>query len=150
MNADDYFAIQNLINRYFQKVDTGEFKSCGSLFANADVHYPKTGVTISRDPAAVAELMSSYVKLYGKPQSPLTRHHSGNMIIEALSPHEARAECSAIIFQGTPEFAFQAIAEASYNDTFAKSGDTWTFTRREISLTFMGEMKHHLSREVKS
>ena len=150
MIADDYFAIQNLINSYFQRVDAGDFDGCGALFKNADVHYPSSKMTISKDPKAVAELMRSYVKLYGETQSPLTRHHSGNIMIERAGPNEAKAQCSAIIFQGTPDLPFQAIGEASYNDIFTKSDQIWAFTRREISLNFMGDMSHHLSREVQT
>ena len=149
MTADDYHAIQNLINLYFQKVDAGDFEGCGALFKDAVVHYPSSGMKISKDPAAIAELMRSYVKLYGDAQIPLTRHHSGNIIIEPAGTNTAKAQCSAIIFQGTPDFPFQAIGEASYSDVFEKIDNVWTFIYREINLNFMGDMSHHLSREVK-
>ncbi|MEP3890539.1 MAG: nuclear transport factor 2 family protein [Hellea sp.] len=150
MTADDYYEIQNLINLYFQRVDAGDFEGCGTLFKKAVVHYPSSGMKIYKDPAAIAELMRSYVKLYGDAQTPLTRHHSGNIILEPTGIGTAKAQCSAIIFQGTPDLPFQAIGEASYSDIFAKIDGLWTFTYREINLNFMGDMSHHLSREVKS
>ncbi len=150
MNADDYFAIQNLINRYFHYVDTGNFDDCGALFKEADLYYPTSQTTLSKDPEGVAKLMRSYVKLYGEAQTPLTRHHSGNIIIEPVSETDATAQCSAIIFQATKELSFKAIAEASYQDRFHKNdAGEWHFVFRETTLNFIGDMQHHLLQAVK-
>ena len=39
MTADDYFAIQRLINIYFVHVDGADFDAAGSLFDRADMIY---------------------------------------------------------------------------------------------------------------
>lgn len=57
MNAEDYFAIQNLVHEYFDLVDTGRFEDCARLFAEADMVYPDSGLVISRSPEKLAELM---------------------------------------------------------------------------------------------
>lgn len=148
MTADDYFAIQNLINDYFQRVDAGDFDGCGALFSDADMHYTASGTTFTNNPKAVADQMRSYVKLYGDERTPLTRHHSGNIIINPAGQKSAKAKCSAVIFQSTPDFTFKAIAEASYDDQFKKVNGNWKFSRRELSLNFIGDMSHHLIHKV--
>lgn len=148
MQADDYFAIQNLINRYFQYVDAGELEACGQLFAKADIVYRQSGKTFSKDPAGVTEQMAGFVRLYGNAQTPLTRHHSGNIIIEPVSDIKATASCSAVLFQATESMPFQTIGEASYADTFEKDESGWHFTRREMGLNFIGDLSHHLKKQV--
>ncbi len=147
MTADDYFAIQRLINLYFVHVDEADFDAAGALFDRADMVYTATGRHIRHDGAAVAALMRSFVKLHGAEQRPLTRHHSGNLIIEPDGDTQASARCSAIIFQAAPGFALQPIAEASYRDNFAKDGAAWHFTRREMELTLTGDLSQHLLRK---
>lgn len=148
MTADDYFAIQRLINIYFVHVDGVDFDAAGALFDRADMIYTATGRHIHHDGAEVAALMRSFVKLHGPDQRPLTRHHSGNLIIEPDGDMRASARCSAIIFQAAPGFPLQPIAEASYKDRFAMDGGAWHFTRREMELTLAGDMSQHLLRKA--
>lgn len=148
MTADDYFAIQRLINLYFGYVDAAYFDAAGALFDEAEMIYTATGKQIIKDGPAVAELMRSFVQLHGEDGRPLTRHHSGNIIIEPDGDDAARASSSAIIFQATPEFPLQPIAEASYRDQFEKSDGSWSFARREMEMTLMGELRYHLTKPL--
>jgi hypothetical protein len=148
LTADDYFAIQRLINIYFVHVDGADFDAAGALFDRADMIYTATGRHIHQDGAAVAELMRSFVKLHGPDQRPLTRHHSGNLIIEPDGDAHASARCSAIIFQAAEGLPLQPVAVASYGDRFAKAGGAWHFTRREMELTMTGDMSQHLLRKA--
>ena len=150
MTAQDYFAIQNLLNLYFQYVDAADFERCGQLFAQADLTYTQSGKTFSNDPAGVTAQMQSFVKLYGPEQTPKTRHHSGNIIIEAEGDTGAHSTCTAVIYQATEALPFQAIGSAHYEDQFEKTAKGWIFTARKIRLDFIGDMRHHLLREVTS
>lgn len=105
MGAADYFAIQNLLNRYFHYVDAGELEQCGQLFADADLTYTQSRKTFSKDPQGLTRHMQSYVKLYAD-GTPRTRHHSGNFIIELEGKRAAQASCSAIIYQDTMSLPF--------------------------------------------
>lgn len=146
MDAADYFAIQNLLNRYFRYVDTGNLGQCGQLFAHADLTYTQSGKTFSKDPNGLTRHMESFVRLYDD-GTPKTRHHSGNIIIEPKGKRAAEASCSAIIYQGTESLPFQAIGSASYRDKLEKQDDDWIFTAREMRLDFIGDLRHHLLKE---
>ncbi|PQM28022.1 polyketide cyclase [Sphingopyxis lindanitolerans] len=148
MTADDYFAIQRLINLYFLLVDEAGFDAAGALFDRAEILYTATGRRIINDGAAVAALMRGFVRLHGPEARPLTRHHSGNLIIESDGDDRAAARCSAIIFQAADDFPLQPIAEASYADRFAKGTGGWYFTHREMALTLTGDLSRHLLRGV--
>ena len=148
MTADDYFAIQRLINLYFHHVDSADFAAAGALFDKAEMVYPATGKTIVRDGAAVAALMRSFVKLHGANALPLTRHHSGNLIIEPEGDAKASARCSAIIFQAADGFPLQAVAEARYSDRFECCEGIWHFVRREMQLGLIGNLSQHLQRSL--
>lgn len=148
MTADDYFAIQRLINIYFVHVDGADFDAAGALFDRAAMIYTATGKHILNDGAAVAALMRGFVKLHGADGRPLTRHHSGNLIIEPDGDAQAAARCSAMIFQAAENFPLQPIAEASYLDRFSKEGGAWHFTRREMQMTMTGDLSQHLLRPV--
>ena len=80
----------------------------------------------------------------------LTRHHSGNLIIEPDGETRAAARCSAIIFQAAEGFPLQPIAEASYRDRFAREGGVWHFTHREMQLTLVGDLSQHLARAIRA
>jgi len=147
MDAADYFAIQNLLNRYFQYVDAGKLKQCGQLFAHADLTYRPSGKTFSKDPHGLTRYMRSFIRLY-EDDTPKTRHHSGNIIIEPEGKRAAKASCTAIIYQGTESLPFQAIGSASYRDELEKRGDDWIFTSREMRLDFIGDLRNHLLKEV--
>ena len=150
MTADDYFAIQRLINIYFAHVDGADFEAAGALFSRAEMIYPTSNRRIEYDGKAVAELMRSFVRLHGEGDRTLTRHHSGNIIIEPDGENQAKTSCSAIIFQATSNFPLQAIAEASYTDRFACEGGEWHFTRREMQMTLTGDLSQHLKRPAKA
>lgn len=148
MTADDYFAIQRLINLYFVHVDEADFDAAGALFDRADMVYPASGKVIRSDGTAVAALMRSFVKLHGPGGRPLTRHHSGNLIIEPDGDAAATARCGAVIFQAAENFPLQPVGVASYRDRFVKEAGAWRFARREMELTMTGDLSQHLLRGV--
>lgn len=148
MQAADYFEIQNLLNLYFQYVDAGKLEDCGKLFAHADMVYVPSREIISKDPAAVTAKMASFIRLYGEAKTPLTQHHSGNIVIEPQGVNRAKASCRAIIYQGTDTLPLQAIGAAHYRDEFEKRSDDWCFIRREMGLNLIGDLSHHLRKEI--
>jgi SnoaL-like domain len=150
LTADEYFAIQRLINIYFVHVDAADFDAAGALFAHADMVYTSIGRVIAHDGHAVADLMRQSVQLHGENAAMLTRHHCGNIIIEPDGDGAAKAQCSAIIFQATPHLPLQPIAEASYVDTFKKTDGLWHFTRRAMRLNLIGNLSQHLAQPLTS
>ena len=63
MEADDYFAIQNLLFQYPFALDRGDFDAVGRLFANARV-YSGGALLADRDPDAFARSFREWVIVY--------------------------------------------------------------------------------------
>lgn len=145
MEADDYFAINGLIQRYLMLVDRGNFDGVGQLFAMADIVYTGPGETISKDPIAISELMKSFVKLYDN--IPMTLHQSGNISIEPRGAHKAVSTSTAVVFQALPDLPLQPIAIADSDDEFEKIDGKWRFYRRAIGMQLVGDLSKHLQRD---
>jgi SnoaL-like domain len=146
MQADDYFAIQNLMHRYCLLVDTADFDSVGALFATADLDYGMGGPLFRNDPLAVAETLRQSVRLYGETPTPQTRHACSNIIIAPDGDAAARAQSSVIVFQATTALPMQPIIGGRYHDRFSKAGGTWHFTHRRFEADLMGDLSAHLTR----
>ena len=79
MQADDYFAIQNLLFSYPFTLDRGDFDGVGKLFEHADV-YSGGALMASKDPGKVAASFRDWVLTYDG--SPRTRHFLCNVMID--------------------------------------------------------------------
>lgn len=153
MEADDYFAINGLIQRYLMLVDRGDFHGVGQLFSEADVIYTGPGHTISKNPQTITDLMESFVRIYDG--TPGTLHQSGNISIDALGENIAgeniaASTSTAVVFQALPDLPLQVIATADYDDEFVKTNGQWSFTRRTIGMRLIGNLSKHLKRDPKS
>jgi hypothetical protein len=80
MTADDYFAIQNLLYRYCDRLDRGDLDGMAKLFANADVYLPADPEPI-RDRRASRRCTSVHAHLPGH-RDTKTRHVTTNVMIE--------------------------------------------------------------------
>jgi hypothetical protein len=61
MEFNDYLQIKNLLYRYAELVDQGDFAAVGLLFAHADFYGPGVG-PFKSDPGAVAENYRRWVR----------------------------------------------------------------------------------------
>jgi 3-phenylpropionate/cinnamic acid dioxygenase small subunit len=143
MNVSSATAITNLLYRYAELVDGGDFDALSEMFADAD--YLMRGGSPLRGPQ-VGGAMRATVMLYEG--SPRTRHVMTNAIVDiADDDATATVRSSFTVFQATDGFALQPILIGGYHDSFAKSGDAlsdWRFTRREIHVDLVGDTSHHV------
>jgi len=143
MNAEDYFAIQNLVYRYCDRIDRGDFDGVGQLFAKADVYLPATDRWFRRDPAGLAEMYREWTRLYPD-GTPRTRHVTTNLIIEADGPDQARTQSYILVFQDAPGCALQPIVGGRYLDRFSKSDGVWCFAERRMDIDMFGNLSAHM------
>jgi len=147
MHADDYVAIQNLIYRYCDRIDRGDFAGLGQLFAEADVHLPTSGQVFRRDPAGLTAMYSAWTRLYPD-GTPRTRHVTTNLIIEADSPDQAHTQCYILVFQDAPGCALQPIVGGRYLDRFIKAEGGWRFAERRMDIDMFANVSAHLLQPV--
>ena len=142
LQAEDYFAIQNLIYQYARFLDLGDYSSVGSLFAHADVYVQET-LLASSDPDKIAHEWRRHTFQYQN-GTPRTRHLTTNVIIEADGENRARAESYVMVFQQTRSLPLQPIIGGDYLDRFAKVNGTWRFVERRVGNEMFGNLSEHL------
>lgn len=145
MQADDYFAIQNLIHRYPLHLDRGEIDEMAELFRHADV-YMGDLPPVRCDPAAVAQAFRGFLRLYDDGAGrlvPRTRHMTSNVIIESDGEGRARASSYVMVFQQALELPLQPIIGGDYRDRFEKVEGAWRFVERRIGNDLYGNLSAH-------
>ena len=139
--------IPNLLYRYAEAFDDGDFEGAARLFERGRLI--AGGQSISGTEAIVA-MWRDWVRLYdGKPR---TRHIVTNPII-TLADDGQSATCRSqwTVLQATEGFALQLVASGRYLDRFALTGGAWHFTERtygQVDLT--GNTSAHMRKTLAS
>ena len=143
MTADDYCAIQNLIYRYCDRIDRGDFNGLAQLFAHAALHVPALPQPL-RGVEAIAALYARFTRLYPDTGTPKTRHVTSNVIIEPEGEHAARAQSYVLVHQATESLPLQPIIGGRYYDRFERVEGAWRFTERRMEIDLFGNLSAHL------
>ncbi len=111
----------------------------------------RTGVAItliSSDADAVFAACSGFIRMYGDPPVPRTKHLLTNTRI-AVDGESATALSYVTVIQGTENLALQPIlAGGRYFDRFTCVDGSWQFSSRLFCLDNMGEMSAHAKRAL--
>ena len=141
--ADSHEQIRNLLGRYCELIDSGDFEALAGLFAAGrlcDEH----GTAFATGPDEIRAMWERQTIRYDG--SPRTRHITANPIIEVDDTDgTATARSSYVVFQGTETLALQPIASGRYVDTFARGDDgDWHWVERRYALDHAGDLSQHL------
>lgn len=138
--VSDEQAIRNLLYRYMEATDDGDFATRGALFAHAVVWFPEPIGAVHG--AEVTELFRSRQRLYGG--IPRTSHLSTNVIIEIDDTGAAAtARSRYLVLQETDELPLQPIIVGRYHDRFEKVDGVWRFAERRFFIDLIGNMSAH-------
>ncbi|MFG2698506.1 nuclear transport factor 2 family protein [Kitasatospora sp. NPDC048407] len=134
-------AIENLIARYAELVDDGNFAGLADLLADAT--FTGSGDPISgRD--AIERMFRSMLIVYAD-GTPRTQHVTTNLAVEVdEEAGTASARCYVTVFQSLPELPLQAIVCGRYHDRFERRDGQWRFTERRFRATLVGDVSRHL------
>jgi 3-phenylpropionate/cinnamic acid dioxygenase small subunit len=141
MTLPSHRHIENLIGRYAELVDDGDFAGVGELFSSGTYH--GTGASFTGSDA-LTSMLHDQIRLYPN-GTPLTRHVTTNLIVEVDEEADtAEARSAVTIFQATPELPLQPIVAGRYADEFRRVDGTWRFSSRRVSFQLIGDLSHHL------
>lgn len=146
MKFEDYHAIQNLIYRYCDHLDRGDFDAMAQLFAHADVYLGAAEQPICGNADALASMYRDFVKLYAD-GTPRTRHVTTNLIIETDGVGRARAQSYVTVLQSTDAFGLQPIIGGRNLDKFINRDGVWQFSERRVESDMWGNLEAHMLRE---
>jgi hypothetical protein len=146
--------IRNLLHRYSEAVDTGNFDELGVIFAHATFR-SQLGDNPPADPLPgpeVGEMFHNGITVYAD-GTPRTRHIVTNSIIEVdEDAGRATARSYNTTLQQVPDRSIEIIATARYADSFERVDGVWRFTERIVrhasidgeTRDFIGDMTFHV------
>ncbi|RAJ54870.1 SnoaL-like protein [Streptomyces sp. Amel2xB2] len=134
-------AVENLIARYAELVDDGDFAGLGVLLADAT--FTGSGEPVSGR-EAIEKMFRDSVIVYAD-GTPRTQHVTTNIVIEVDGEADTAVSRSYVtVLQALPGLPLQPIAGGRYHDRFACRGGRWCFTERRVRLRLVGDVSRHL------
>jgi 3-phenylpropionate/cinnamic acid dioxygenase small subunit len=134
-------AIENLIARYAELVDDGDFAGVGLLLADATFTGGSGSVSGRR---AIEKLLADNVIVYDD-GTPRTKHVTTNIVVEVDEQADTAVSRSYFTaLQALPDLALQPIVSGRYHDRFERRGGRWRFVERRVRTDLVGDMSRHL------
>ena len=150
----DRSEITDLLYRYAELIDDGDFDGVGELLARASFGGPDTPRVSGAAP--IAGLFAATTRRFpvqgrGRHRAdlgtPRTRHLVLNPIVE-IDGDTASARSTFCVVQATDRVPLQPIVVGRYYDRFARDPQGWYFTERIADVEMIGETSDHLLIEV--
>ena len=141
--SDAAVQIQNLIYRYAELIDLGDFDALGNLLGGAEVGAGGSADSLTGHDAVVAMFTSS-TRRYDD-GTPRTKHVTTNLIVE-VDEEAGAATCRSYftVFQQVPDLALQPVIAGRYHDRFVRYDDSWRFAERRFYIDLVGDLSQHL------
>jgi len=139
-----YEQIRNLLGRYTECMDLGDFEGLASLFTEATMT-DFEGNLVGQGFEQIRDNYVNGTQMYdGRPG---TKHVTTNVQIEVDEDvGTAWAKSAYVVFQRTPNLALQPIITGRYSDEFVRGADgTWRFTVRRFAVDSLGDLSQHLT-----
>lgn len=140
-------AILNLLHRYAECIDDGDYAGVGELFRDGTLVGPD-GTPLATGAEAVTRLYERTTRLH-EDGTPRTHHVTTNLVLEVdEEAGEARARSYYTVLQATPDVPLQPIVAGRYHDVFARTDGRWHFRERRMFVRLVGDLRHHLLIEL--
>ncbi|MFC0628075.1 nuclear transport factor 2 family protein [Kribbella deserti] len=133
--------IENLIHRYAELVDAGDFAGVGALLSHAT--FAGSGEPVS-GAEAIEAMLRELVVVY-EDGTPRTKHLVSNVAVEVDEyGGTASARSSFTVLQALPDLPLQIVATGTYRDRFERGDGSWWFVERKAGLDLVGDVTRHL------
>ena len=143
MSAEDHFEIANLVYRYPELIDAGDFDGIAELFRHATL---RAGNNVVRGRNELVPMLKRLVRIY-EGGRPFTKHLVSNLVIE-VAPDRATATARSYVtvLQARPsEFPLQVIASNRHFDRFECVDGAWRFSERVDIPDLAGDLSRHVT-----
>ncbi|MEU6292540.1 nuclear transport factor 2 family protein [Streptomyces sp. NPDC046988] len=133
--------IENLIARYAELVDDGDFAGLGALLADAT--FRGSGEPVSGN-AAIEEMFRNMLIVHAD-GTPRTQHVTTNINVEVdEQAGTAFARSYVTVLQALADLPLQPVAAGRYRDRFARRDGQWRFVERSVQIRMVGDVSRHL------
>ncbi|MGZ6778979.1 MAG: nuclear transport factor 2 family protein [Mycobacterium sp.] len=152
MSAEDRLAVTELLYRYAELIDAGDFDGVGRLLARSTFGGPASGSVSGAD--NIAKLFAMTTRRYPDHRNtPRTRHLVLNPVVELNGDGTASTRSTFCVVQDTETVPIQPIVVGRYYDTFGHDPDVpggWYFTERKVEIQMIGDVSAHLMVDPKA
>jgi hypothetical protein len=133
----------NLIARYAELIDAGDFDGVADLLEGAAVGGADDGALLTGR-EAIRRLFASTARLYPD-GTPRTKHVTTNLVLE-IDEDEGRASARSYwtVLQAVEGLPLQPILAGRYHDSFVRRDGTWAFAERRYLVDLVGDVSHHM------
>ena len=141
--TDSAVQVGNLIARYAELIDAGDFDGLGDLLARAAVGaVDSPGLLRGRD--ALAAPFTATTRRYPD-GTPGTKHVTTNLILDIDDEAgTAAARSYFTVLQAVPGLPLQPIVAGRYRDRFERDAEGWFFSERLFHIELVGDVSHHM------
>lgn len=137
MSGTDRLAITDLLYRYAELVDAGDFDGVGELLGGGSF----CGV---RGAEPIAALFAATTRRFADTGTPKTRHLVLNPIVE-VDGGTATARSTFCVVQATDTVPLQLVVVGRYFDSFGRDpAGGWFFTARDVDVEMVGDVSAHM------
>ena len=141
--STDKLEITELLYRYAELIDAGDFDGVGVLLARAT--FGGSGPQGVSGAEHIAKLFAMTTRRYpDHGNTPRTRHLVLNPIVELAGDGTAAARSTFCVVQDTETVPLQPIVIGRYHDTFGSDDSGWFFTARKVDVQMVGDVSAHL------
>jgi hypothetical protein len=139
--------VRNLLGRYTERIDAGDFEGVGALFASGRLA-TDDGTVLAAGAAEGAAYYAKGTRLHGA--TPRTKHLVIDTVLEPGADGASMvARSSYLVLQAVDgAVALQPIIAGRYVDSFERAGDDWTWVERRFTVDLLGDLSHHLTFEL--
>jgi 3-phenylpropionate/cinnamic acid dioxygenase small subunit len=147
--TDSSTQLSNLIARYAEMIDGGDFDGVAELLGDAAVGAgDSTSLLTGRE--ALRALFTSTTRIHPD-GTPGTKHVTTNLILEIDDDSgTARARSYWTVLQAVPGLPLQPILAGRYHDRFELREGGWRFVERRYLVDLVGDVSHHMITELPS
>ncbi|HTI74983.1 MAG TPA: nuclear transport factor 2 family protein [Mycobacterium sp.] len=147
--TDDKLAITELLYRYAELIDAGDFDGVGQLLSRSTFGGAASGSVSGAE--SIAKLFAMTTRRYpDHGNTPRTRHLVLNPIVELRGDGTATTRSTFCVVQDTETVPIQPIVVGRYYDTFGHDDSGWFFTERTVEIQMIGDVSAHLMVDPRS
>jgi 3-phenylpropionate/cinnamic acid dioxygenase small subunit len=143
MSVHDKLAVTELLYRYAELIDAGDFDGVGALLARSTFGGPASGSVSGAE--NIAKLFAATTRRYpDHGNTPRTRHLVLNPIVELNDDGTAASRSTFCVVQDNETVPIQPIVVGRYFDRFGHDDGGWYFTERKVEIQMIGDVSAHL------
>jgi hypothetical protein len=141
--SDAAVEVANLIARYAELIDAGDFEGLATLLGDAGVGAGDSPSLLTGS-EALRTLFVATTRLYPD-GTPGTKHVTTNLIIEIDDETPTAAARSYFtVLQAVPGLPLQPILAGRYRDRFERADGVWRFSERRYLIDLVGDVSQHM------